>query len=140
MPSERYTRRWQVLRLQYDRAVRTTADAQYQYHRKQNNPTTSPIESDSTSVAPRNNIMTKHQHVHKVLSYFAEGWRETAMFESTVDVEHETLREITCCLNSEQCDLSKNRQEAVDCSGYITETSNERALLGAELFVVSMCK
>lgn len=77
--------------------------------------------------------------MYKVLSYFAEGWRETATFESTVDVEHETMREIRCCLNSEQCDLSKNRQEAVDCAGYITETSNERALLGAELFVVSMC-
>ncbi|CAN0429515.1 unnamed protein product, partial [Ectocarpus sp. 12 AP-2014] len=72
----------------------------------------------------------------RVLSYFAEGWRETAAFESTVEVEHETLREIRCCLNSEQCDLGKNRQEAVDCATYITETSNERALLGAELFVL----
>ncbi|CAM9373083.1 unnamed protein product, partial [Scytosiphon promiscuus] len=72
----------------------------------------------------------------RVLSYFADGWRETAGFEATVDAEHETMREIRCCLNSEQCDLSKDRQDAIDCSRYITETSNERALLGAELFVV----
>lgn len=72
----------------------------------------------------------------QVLSYFPEGWRETAAFESTVDTEHDTMREIRCCLNSEQCDLGKDRQEAIDCSVYITETSNERALLGAELFVV----
>lgn len=71
-----------------------------------------------------------------MVSYFAEGWRETAAFESTVDTEQQIMREIRCCLNSEQCDLSKRRQDAVDCSQYITETSNERALLGAELFVV----
>ncbi|CAM9143952.1 unnamed protein product [Pylaiella littoralis] len=72
----------------------------------------------------------------RVVSYFAEGWRETATFESTVDTEQQIMREIRCCLNSEQCDLSKRRQDAVDCSQYITETSSERALLGAELFVV----
>lgn len=47
------------------------------------------------------------------------------------------MREIRCCLNSEQCDLSKRKQEAIDCSQYTSETSDERALLGAELFVVS---
>lgn len=83
------------------------------------------------------NKVNKHTTTaHQIMSNFAEGWRETAAFESTVDSEHETMREIRCCLNSEQCDLSKDRQEAVDCSQYITETSNERALLGAELFVV----
>lgn len=46
------------------------------------------------------------------------------------------MREIRCCLNSEQCELSKAKQEAVDCSQYISETSDERALLGAELYVV----
>lgn len=71
-----------------------------------------------------------------MLSYFAEGWRETAAYEATVDAEYETMREIRCCLNSEQCDLSKRQQEGIDCSQYISETSNERALLGAELFVV----
>lgn len=72
-----------------------------------------------------------------MLSYFAEGWRDTATFQATMDDEHDTMREIRCCLNSEQCDLSKQKQESVDCTPYITETSNERALLGAELFVVS---
>ncbi len=72
----------------------------------------------------------------QVLSYFAEGWRETAAYEASVDAEYETMREIRCCLNSDQCDLSKQYQEGIDCSQYISETSNERALLGAELFVV----
>lgn len=71
-----------------------------------------------------------------MVSYFAEDWQETAAFEATIDSEKETLREIRCCLNSEQCDLSKKRQEATDCSQYVAETSDERALLGAELFVV----
>lgn len=71
-----------------------------------------------------------------MLSYFAEDWHDTAAFAATVDTETKTLREIRCCLNSEQCDLSKNAQEAIDCSQYAAETSNERALLGAELFVV----
>lgn len=71
-----------------------------------------------------------------MLSYFAEGWRDTATFQAAIDTEHDTMREIRCCLNSEQCDLSKKKQESVDCTQYITETSNERALLGAELFVV----
>ena len=72
----------------------------------------------------------------QVLSYFSPGWHDAAAFETTTDDETETLREIRCCFNSEQCDLSKRQQEAVDCSQYISETSDERALLGAELFVV----
>eukprot|EP00904_Undaria_pinnatifida_P000099 jgi/Undpi1/1008/HiC_scaffold_10.g04472.m1 len=72
----------------------------------------------------------------QVLSYFSPGWHDAAAFETTTDDETETLREIRCCFNSEQCDLSKRQQEAVDCSQYISETSDERALLGAELFVL----
>lgn len=72
----------------------------------------------------------------QVLSYFSPDWYETAAFDTTTDDETETLREIRCCFNSEQCDLSKRQQEAVDCSQYTSETSDERALLGAELFVV----
>ena len=72
----------------------------------------------------------------QVLSYFSTGWHDSATFETTTDVETQTLREIRCCFNSEQCDLSKRQQEVVDCSQYTTETSDERALLGAELFVV----
>ena len=79
---------------------------------------------------------TPQRNLLKILSYFVEGWRDTAAFQATADTEHDTMREIRCCLNSEQCDLSKKKQESVDCTQYITETSNERALLGAELFVV----
>lgn len=53
-----------------------------------------------------------------------------------VGAELKAMEEIRCCLSSEQCDLSKRKQERVDCSEYIAETSDERALLGAELFVV----
>lgn len=71
-----------------------------------------------------------------MVSYFPDGWRESAEFEGLMEKEAETMREVRCCLNSEQCDLSKKRQEEVDCSKYTGELSNERALMGAELFVV----
>ena len=66
-----------------------------------------------------------------------ENWHETEAFAKARDVEAKTIREIQCCLNSEQCDLSRAQQEAVDCSAYVSEVSNERALFRAERFVVS---
>lgn len=71
-----------------------------------------------------------------MVSYFPDGWHETSSFEASKLSEAETLREIRCCVNSEQCDLSRSEQQAVDCSQYAGELLNERALLGAELFVV----
>ncbi|CAM9525001.1 unnamed protein product [Discosporangium mesarthrocarpum] len=72
----------------------------------------------------------------QIVSYFPSGWHEGLNFVEQTRGEETTLREIQCCLNSEQCDLSKSRQEETDCSIYDRETSNERALMGAELFVV----
>lgn len=72
----------------------------------------------------------------QVVSYFPDGWHQTPSFEASIQSEAGTLREIACCVNSEQCGLSRSEQEAVDCSQYAGELVNERALLGAELFVV----
>lgn len=74
--------------------------------------------------------------IGQIISYFLENWHETKAFVDILQAETRTMQEIQCCLNSNQCNLSRSRQEAVDCSVYDTETSNERALLGAELFVV----
>ncbi|CAM9423235.1 unnamed protein product, partial [Choristocarpus tenellus] len=72
----------------------------------------------------------------QILSYFPSGWHNDTGFDALVESEEQILREIKCCLNSEQCDLSKSKQEDIDCSIYKTKTSNMRALMGAELFVV----
>lgn len=82
----------------------------------------------------------KYGLMGQIVSYFLENWHETKAFAEILEAETRTMREIQCCLNSNQCDLSRNRQEAVDCSVYDSETSNERALLGAELFVVREAK
>lgn len=77
-----------------------------------------------------------------MLSYFPDGWHDDVAFVSTAETEQDTLRGIRCCLHSEQCDMSKKDQEEIDCSSYVEHTSDERALLGAELYVVRtlLCK
>lgn len=82
----------------------------------------------------------KYGLMEQIISNFLEIWHESEAFVEILQAEMRTMQEIQCCLNSNQCNLSKSRQEAVDCSVYDAETSNEQVLMGAELFVVREAK
>ncbi|KAG5187103.1 hypothetical protein JKP88DRAFT_260321 [Tribonema minus] len=72
----------------------------------------------------------------RVVSAFAPQWHDGAAFRAQAAGDDATLAQIKCCMNSEQCSLSKAEQEAVDCAKFASESGNERAILGAERFVL----
>ncbi|CAN0188124.1 unnamed protein product, partial [Phaeothamnion confervicola] len=72
----------------------------------------------------------------RVVASLRPDWKANDTFVSRVATEQEIAREVACCMNSDQCDLSRARQEEIDCSSYADGYSNERAVMGAELFVI----
>jgi hypothetical protein len=105
------------------------------------------IAADSSAATPATRFLfEQHDFVNalehwalddvQVQASLAPDWKERNGFSLLKEDAHQSMREARCCLNSEQCEAPKAEQEGYDCSIYTGSDSNERALLGAELFVV----
>ncbi len=68
------------------------------------------------------------------------GWSEGEEFSLQMKDAHASIREAQRCLNSEQCSATRKVNDKFDCQAYQTvenkKNSTERALLGAERFIV----
>ncbi|CAM9487124.1 unnamed protein product, partial [Chrysoparadoxa australica] len=72
----------------------------------------------------------------RIVSHLKSSWSTSEEFAANADASLSIMQQIKCCLNSSQCDASKRKQEGFDCSLFADDTTNQRALAGAELFVV----
>ncbi len=76
----------------------------------------------------------------RIESNLMPGWSEGEDFFLQMKDAHASIREAQCCLNSEQCSATRKVHDKFDCQAYQTvenkKNSTERALLGAERFIV----